>query len=230
MHTSTISKISGQPQPRSPKKGQRAFTLFVALLVSSMLLAVGLSLSNIIMKQLTFSTSGAASQLAFYAADSGAECALYWDRKDGSGATQLAGAFATSTVPSGVPSNDVGGQLDLKCGNGGGTNNPDGRVGGFTKNPITNTEATTTFSVDYSDQTTGHVACAYVTVAKWYDSSSGVSVEHTSIDSRGYNAPFSGLTGIENATVPIQANGQGGAGHCYLAGPRVVERAVRLDY
>lgn len=58
---------------------QRGFTLLMAALVSSIVLALGSSIFMIAQKQVTLSSLGRDSQFAFYAADVGAECALYWD-------------------------------------------------------------------------------------------------------------------------------------------------------
>jgi hypothetical protein len=195
--------------PKRTKKYNAGFTLFVALVVSSMLLAVGFSLSNIIFKQLIFSNSGKESQLAFYAADSGAECALYWDRKDSSGLTVVYGAFATST-----------GEPEIFCGVGGSL--AAGGVGSFDKvlneGAIVNS-ATSTFYVDFRDPLDStHKACAKVTVAKSLQDESGFMVEKTRIDSRGYNVNFEGTVGV------------GGIGTCATEGTRVVERAVILNY
>ncbi|MFQ5540912.1 MAG: hypothetical protein ACE5F4_01560 [Candidatus Paceibacteria bacterium] len=57
----------------------RGFILLISVLVSGILLALGFAIFNIASKELTLSTSGRESQFAFYAADSGVECALYWD-------------------------------------------------------------------------------------------------------------------------------------------------------
>ena len=67
---------------------KRGFTLLIAVLTASVLLAVGFAIYNIVSKELVFSSTGRESQFAFYAADSGIECALYWDKQ---------GAFATSS-------------------------------------------------------------------------------------------------------------------------------------
>jgi hypothetical protein len=61
------------------KTGPRGFTLLLAALVSSVVLALGISIFEIALKQVTLSSMGRDSQFAFYAADTGAECALYWD-------------------------------------------------------------------------------------------------------------------------------------------------------
>lgn len=61
------------------KNDKRGFTLLFAVLVSIMILAVGASIINIALKQVILSGSGRESQFAFYAANTGLECALYWD-------------------------------------------------------------------------------------------------------------------------------------------------------
>lgn len=61
-------------------------TLLVALLVMNVLLAVGLSISNLSYKSLRLSSSGEDTQYAYYAAEAGFECAQYHDKN---------GAFTT---------------------------------------------------------------------------------------------------------------------------------------
>ncbi|MFA7309653.1 MAG: hypothetical protein WC050_02000 [Candidatus Paceibacterota bacterium] len=76
---------------RSFPSGKRGFTLLLAALVSSIVLSLGSSIFLIAKKQITLSSIGRDSQFAFYAADTGAECALYWDvRYDAFGTTTLA--------------------------------------------------------------------------------------------------------------------------------------------
>lgn len=57
------------------------FVLLFSVLVSGIVLAVGLGIISITLKELLLSNTGKDSQYAFYAADSGLECALYWDLK-----------------------------------------------------------------------------------------------------------------------------------------------------
>jgi hypothetical protein len=57
----------------------RGFTLFYAVLVSSLLLAIGLAVLNITYKEFVLSSGARDSETAFYAADTALECALYWD-------------------------------------------------------------------------------------------------------------------------------------------------------
>lgn len=55
------------------------FTLLFAALAGSLLFSVGIAIANLAIRELALSSAGRESQFAFYAADSGAECALYWD-------------------------------------------------------------------------------------------------------------------------------------------------------
>src|SRR3989344_3546084 len=72
---------------------ERGITLFIAVIASSLLLLVSLAVVNITYKDILFSSSARDSQFAFYAADSGVECAMYWDFKNPSNIS----AFAITT-------------------------------------------------------------------------------------------------------------------------------------
>lgn len=58
---------------------KRGVVLLIAILVSSVALAVGLGVYNRTYKELLFASYWKQTQIAFAAADSGLECALYWD-------------------------------------------------------------------------------------------------------------------------------------------------------
>lgn len=58
---------------------QRGFTILFSALVASLVLTLGISIFSVAQKQVILSSLGRSSQYAFYAADTGAECALYWD-------------------------------------------------------------------------------------------------------------------------------------------------------
>lgn len=60
---------------------KQGFTLFIAVLLGSLMLAIGFSIFNLAFKELLLSSSARDSQIAFYAADTGLECALYYDQK-----------------------------------------------------------------------------------------------------------------------------------------------------
>lgn len=57
----------------------QGFVLAFSLLLSSIVLALAFGIFNILLKQIVLTSSSKDSQIAFYAADAGAECALYWD-------------------------------------------------------------------------------------------------------------------------------------------------------
>ncbi|OHB11481.1 MAG: hypothetical protein A3H60_02480 [Candidatus Zambryskibacteria bacterium RIFCSPLOWO2_02_FULL_44_12b] len=76
--------------------GVEGFTLFIAMVVMGTILLVATGIVNLALKQSLISSSGRESQYAFYAADTGIECALYWDVQNPSGNS----AFATSTSSS----------------------------------------------------------------------------------------------------------------------------------
>ena len=75
---------------------QKGFTLLFASLVGSLLLALGIATFNIVLRELDLSSSARESRKAFYAADSGWECAFFHDRK-------RPAVFATSTNSLGIP-------------------------------------------------------------------------------------------------------------------------------
>jgi len=61
------------------KHTNRGFTILLAALVSSIVLALGISVFELAQKSIFLSGMGRDSQYAFYTADTAAECALYWD-------------------------------------------------------------------------------------------------------------------------------------------------------
>lgn len=64
-----------------PALHSRGFTLLISLVLTSVVLAVGVALLDIAYKQILLASSARQSQYAFYNADSGLECALYYDQK-----------------------------------------------------------------------------------------------------------------------------------------------------
>ena len=58
---------------------QQGFTLFIALVVMGTLLLISTGIVNLALKQSFIASAGRESQMAFYAADTGIECVLYWD-------------------------------------------------------------------------------------------------------------------------------------------------------
>lgn len=60
---------------------KKGFTLLYAVIVSSIILAASISIINISLKQYKLSALSRESQIAFYAANTGVDCAVYWDIK-----------------------------------------------------------------------------------------------------------------------------------------------------
>ena len=165
-------------------RNTRGFTVLFAVLVSSLLLAIGLVIFDITYKEVSFSAIARNSDFAIYAADTGIECSLYWDRKCSSGVcgSGRTSAFATSSQSALISSGVICNLQDIAAGP-----------------PAWNTvsasdAATTTFTITFAPQP----YCAIVTVAKWGNPS------NTSVTARGYNTCLSGdPSRIERA---LQAN------------------------
>lgn len=168
----------------------KGFTIFFAMLVGSLSLAIGITVFDLTMRELDLSSTATQSQYAIYAADAGAECVLYWDSKytaDGDGS-----AFPTSTVST-YPTSGVtclGHDIAQR-----GTP----QVSGFAL-PVSNwsvwtsartaTAATTTFTLMLGTAANSS-ACAQVDVAK-YLAAGGVL--RTTITSRGFNVCNPGVS------------------------------------
>jgi uncharacterized protein (UPF0333 family) len=62
-------------------KGNQGIALLMAVLIAGIFFVISSAVYKIALIELVLSSTGRDSQFAFYAADTGAECALYWDRK-----------------------------------------------------------------------------------------------------------------------------------------------------
>lgn len=80
----------------NPTPHTKGFTLFYAVLTASLLLAIGIAIFNITFKELILSSGARESANAFYAADTGLECALYWDLRHGSLSSPAFGFYGDS--------------------------------------------------------------------------------------------------------------------------------------
>src|SRR3989338_6549604 len=65
-------------------KKNKGFVLLFAVTLSSILLAIALGVSNVAFRELRFSTNARSTNDAFFAADTGIECALNYDKSPGS--------------------------------------------------------------------------------------------------------------------------------------------------
>ena len=151
---------------RKKNNNERGFTLLLAALVASIVLVLGSSIFSIAQKQVTLSSIGRDSQYAFYAADTAAECALYYDIRFH--------AFGTSTAPTeaAIVCDKAADGSDLTV-----------------QTTVTSSEnaATSTFTMDFfsRDVANNHAAtalnCAQVTIAK------NPTPPYTAIHSDGYS-------------------------------------------
>jgi len=168
---------------------ERGFTLLFAVLVSTLVLSVGASIISIALKQVILSGSARDSQFAFYASNTGIECALYWDLVGLDGVSDP--IFATSSDSVVATSNGSTGSI--ACGNtrlieidgNDGDNGLDVSPADLVPDDNWNLDAgddsaTTTFRVLLKDVP----YCVDVSVAKFLDENNRV---RTVINSRGYN-------------------------------------------
>jgi hypothetical protein len=68
-------------------KKNRAFVILFAVTLSAILLSIALGVANIALKEIKFGTSAKDTNEAFFAADSGAECAVFNDKSTGNSFT-----------------------------------------------------------------------------------------------------------------------------------------------
>lgn len=151
--------------------GQAGFTLLLAALVSSIVLALGSAIFSIAQKQLTLSSIGRDSQFAFYAADTAAECALYWDFRCNYFATSTSAISPSCTIPTPPGPTCVGKPL-----------NAAGRPPEGSPNPYPYTMLSA--EMDLFTEVTPGDFCAQVSVQKSLDENNAV---RTIIRADGYN-------------------------------------------
>ena len=159
-------------------KTKKGFTIFFAMLVSSLALSIGLAIYDLTLRELDLASTVTQSTYAIYAADAGAECALYWDLNCTLGSCQAGSAFSTSTASTGLPGSG------LVC------NSVDITTSSWSLT-LAASAATTTFTIPMSGAATA--PCAKVTVAK------NGNPAQTTVVSRGYNNCGSGYLQIERA-------------------------------
>ena len=158
----------------------RGITLLLSVFVMGIALTVAVGIFNIFLGELSIGIEMSKSTVAFVAADSGGECALYWDRQ--------ANSFATST---GSGSNNItcGGSIF--------------NVGGWescepsdcvSANDGKNGSSMFTFNFSNS-------SCAEVTVDKTYDATNRLT---TTITSLGKNNCLAGAPRVVERGVELK--------------------------
>ena len=89
-------------------KKNKGFVILFAVTLAALLLSIALGVANIALKEIKFGTNARDTNEAFFAADSGAECALLNDKTTssafpaGGGAGTVACASSTPTFAGGV--------------------------------------------------------------------------------------------------------------------------------
>ena len=172
----------------------QGFVLLFAILISSVVLAVGMGMYNITLQELQLSKVGRESQKAFYMADTGAECAFYWDRKYPGFTDSVFAYFGESKV--------LDNTIDIKCGG------EDIRLSGGDANPtlhtawkyplvapayddvdhtVTNDDISTQFIVNADSANWATTPCARVTVEKKKCGDSPSMFIQTTITSEGFS-------------------------------------------
>jgi Tfp pilus assembly protein PilX len=79
----------------STQKQRKGIAIYISVTITAALVLVSFAILNLAIKQIGISSAGRDSQAAFYAADSGIECALFWDLKNST--VPGVSAFATSS-------------------------------------------------------------------------------------------------------------------------------------
>ena len=146
------------------KQKANGFTILLSLLVISIILSVGLGVFDVMTKELKLSGIGRESQISFYAADAGIECAYFWDIKH-PGLKDSAFSSEASFVS----------DNNIFCG---------GVSDNFSRS-YDESEKAFYFNFDMGKDTTQK--CAKVTVAKVTSENAEEKKTTTTIESKGYN-------------------------------------------
>lgn len=148
------------------------FSLLLAILISSLLISVGLGVFNLALKGAIISAGSRESQYAIYAADTGIECALFWDTGLESDKDFGVGGAGVLDIPN-YPFN-------ISCG---GSNTVEvTRESGGDANHATSTFTFTLGSAKYSTSVSVGKSCTVIDVG----GNPGCNV-YTIIQARGYN-------------------------------------------
>jgi hypothetical protein len=124
-------------------KHKKGFAVLFSILLASFLITLGISIFNISLKEIQITTSIRDSQIAYYAADSARECAIYWDVKQGVFPTCLDSSCSNLPLGSPVPAS-------VTC-------NGHQRTLTFDKSLLTYISNYSTDFFDYSTSTTGDI-------------------------------------------------------------------------
>ena len=198
---------------------QRGFTLLLAALIASIMLSLASAIFSIATKQNTLASLSQQSQYAFYAADSGAECALYWDIHP-----QPIGYFATTT-PNLTPTCDGYTLFNTAPW-------PSGNSAQYSS-PSSGPEYTTSFNLQLNNGPLNNgpmlTYCAIVTVIKCQGAllDTGICCQYGVATDGSCNPSGNQITTI---STQIRSNGFNTSCATIATGQNVLERSVELNY
>jgi Tfp pilus assembly protein PilX len=198
------------------KRTDSGYTLLFAMIVASIVLAIGVSLLTISRKEFDLSSSATQSSNAFYAADSGIGCAEYWN--DNNEFDMSAGS------PSDIYCSLDGTPITVNVCY---TGQPQCSDNSITPPPSTLDDLTHvayefTFYVPFSTDGTSNQSCAAVDVKKYsYTDHDLGNAEHiyTDITSAGYNIGYNPRDSANN-----------NISDCSSPSPKKVNRTIELTY
>lgn len=185
-------------------ENKKGFTLLFAVLVSTLVVAIGATVVSIALRQTILSGTSRESQYAFYAANTALECAFYWDVRGVEGMDGAVFPISGDLVISDTSLVTCAGG-EIMTGNGFDTNTD--FLSGFTT--YSNGDGTYTIKLVIEDQSSPPLSgsnyeyCAEATVSKTLDGATGIIT--TEIEAKGYNT-------------------------CDLSSPRAVERGLLQSY
>ncbi len=165
---------------RSARKQQEGFVILFTVLIAVIILAMTIGIANVAYKEQVLTINSKESHLAFFAADAGAECALYQDRNQD--------VF------------NAAGQADLSI-----TCNGQSIYGSYS--PQTGFDGTSYDQYDFNVSSGGPLAvgiddrsCSYITVKKNFPilAADGSTQLTTRIESLGYNVKCDEVQGSGN--------------------------------
>jgi type II secretory pathway pseudopilin PulG len=167
------------------KYTQKGFTLLFAMLVATMVVAIGASIISIAMRQTILSGTSRESQYAYYAASTALNCAYYWDREP--------------KMPTGLTDKMVFPDYYYTGGTLVDTDDPDGDINcagfafiasstsGYAVDNVDTDNIITTFDLRIKDKMSSPQRptdlCAQVQVTKQFDDPTII----TTIEAKGYN-------------------------------------------
>ncbi len=179
---------------------KRGFTLLIAILVVGLVLAIGLSILTITLKEYLLAGVAKQSVIALSAADAGLECGFFWDQNPTDG-NKFDVVGESTAPPLGTPFSCMG------------------------VSPSPTTQGAISGALQEFQFTWGTVpnqVCAKVTVIKHYNAGADISMPIGDCRSQPQNCP----KGAECTCIVSRGYDKACTN---LSGPRTVERALRAE-